>query len=773
MKKILNIILIFILLVISFIFAILKLNNFSLAFTILASILIFFYAKKVNNNYFNILTIFSGFHFLYGVSGPISLLWGNGLKKIYGNIFNLSSYLVAYSLATTGLFLGIVILTEFFTKEKNKNKIIKKTLENRHKNFFLMSSFFIAFSTSFGEFINFIRVGGISTLLKGKAVYQALSGDLIFTIPTSPLAIVALALAGVSFVMYKQENKKISKKSILIFIILLMPYLFLKFILGQRGFLLSYLVMFFIIFSYMYPIKKITKKIVLVLVLGYFSMAILLVTRPVIKYLFTDFSYFTEQVFDKKKIIVALNPGTNEFGCTFGNFNMLYTSNDYDFLYGKSYLNALTFSIPSYLYPGKKPQSITYQFRDTYFPKEQERSRIAGTAFSSILEAYWNFGFVGIFIVYFLFGILLIAIEKLLVRKNEFYLLFYFALAPTFITFHRSDMGDVINAIFLKSLVIVFVYLLYQIFKNENNAIHKFIKKLFFKIINCKIFNFISDEMYLNLKYALNFEKKLDLSEPKTFNEKLQWLKINNRNSLYTDMVDKYNVRKIVEEKIGEKYLTNLFGVYNNFNEIDFDFLPKEFVIKCTHDSGGLIICKDKSTLDMKYARKKINDSLRNNFFYGSREWPYKNVIPKIIVEQYLGDNLIDYRFYCFNGKIKLIYQYVNESSLDGTKPEPKYCNIYDENWNLLPIRQAYPASTKKYKAPKKLDEMKKIAEKLAINIPFIRVDFYIVNEKVYFSELTFFPGAGFSKFYPKEKDMEIGTWLKLPNKEKCDKNEK
>lgn len=771
MKKRVEEIFIFMFIILSFVFALLKFNNISLILSIVSSIILFFYTKKICNNYFTILTVFCGFHFLYGVSGPISLLWGEGLKKIYGTIFNVSSYLIAYSLATFGLFIGILVFNRFFSKDEDKHLKIQN-INKKTKYFFLLSSLLIAFLTSFGELINFLRVGGIETLLKGKAVYQALSGDLFLTIPTSALGIVALALAGVTFVLYKQDNKKLSKKFVIFFIILLFPYLILKLVLGQRGFLLSYLVMLFIIFAYVFPVKKLTKKIILILVIGYFSMALLLVTRPVIKYLFTDFNYFIKEVFDKDKIVVAMNPGTNEFGCTFGNFNKLYVENNYNFLYGRSYLNALTFSIPGFMYLGDKPQSITYQFRDTYFPKEQERSRIAGTAFSSILEAYWNFGYVGVFILYIVFGLVLSYFEKLLNRRNIFYLLFYFSISSIFITFHRCDMGDILNNVFLRLLVILFVYVLYRIFINENSRIRKFIKRILQAIVNLKVFEFIPDKLFLKIKYALVFEDNLDLNNPKTFSEKLQWLKLYSRNSLYTKMVDKYEVREYVKDKIGDEYLIPLYGVYDSFNEIDFEKLPKKFIMKCNHDSGGLIVCNDKSKLDKEKAMKKINKSLKSNFFYTNREWPYKNVKPRIVIEKHMGDDLIDYRFYCFNGKVKLIYQYISESNEIGSKPEPKYCNIYDENWNILPFKQAFEPSPNKYNSPKELKEMIKLSEKLSCDSPFLRVDFYVIDKKIYFGELTFFPGAGFSKFYPNEKDLEIGNMLEL-HKEKCDKNGK
>ena len=256
---------------------------------------------------------------------------------------------------------------------------------------------------------------------------------------------------------------------------------------------------------------------------------------------------------------------------------------------------------------------------------------------------------------------------------------------------------------------------------------------------------------------------KLDLDNPQTFNEKLQWLKLYDRDPKYTQMVDKYEVRKYIKEKIGEEYLIPLLGVYDKFEDIDFDKLPKQFVIKCNHDSGGLVICKDKSMLNIEEARKKINKSLKKNYFYSGREWPYKNVKPRIIIEKYMEDKetkeLIDYKFMCFNGEPKCVFT-CTERYNDGLK-----VTFFDMEWKKMPFIRHYPASSKKINKPVNYDKMLKFSKMLSKNIPFVRVDWYEINGKLYFGELTFYPGSGFEEFKPEEWDKRIGDMLILPNK--------
>lgn len=278
-------------------------------------------------------------------------------------------------------------------------------------------------------------------------------------------------------------------------------------------------------------------------------------------------------------------------------------------------------------------------------------------------------------------------------------------------------------------------------------------------------FNWMSDELYIRIAYRARMGKKLVLNQPQTFSEKLQWLKLYNRRLEYTALVDKYEVKPIVAKIIGEEYIIPTLGVWNHYDEIDFDKLPNQFVLKCTHDSGGLVVCKDKGKLDRKATKRKIEQCLKNNFFWGMREWPYKNVKPRIIAEQYMEDEqtkeLRDYKFFCFDGEVKALF-IATERMKEGE--ETKF-DFFDENYNHLPFTNGHPNAEVLPKKPVCFDEMKVLAAKLSKGIPHVRVDFYEVNGKVYFGEMTFFHWSGFTPFVPEEWDYKFGSWIKLPNK--------
>ena len=289
-------------------------------------------------------------------------------------------------------------------------------------------------------------------------------------------------------------------------------------------------------------------------------------------------------------------------------------------------------------------------------------------------------------------------------------------------------------------------------------------KKIFLSIISRGFLNCLSDKTYLRLYFLCRLNKKLDLDSPKTFNEKLQWLKLYDRNPEYTKMVDKYEVKEYVSSIIGEEYVIPTLGVWNRFEDIDFDKLPNQFVLKCTHDSGGVIIVKDKEKLDKQSAKKKINKSLKRNYYYNGREWPYKNVKPRIIAETYMEDSktkeLRDYKFMCFGGKVKCSFCCTERYSEDGLK-----VTFFDREWNVMPFERHYPKSSKEILRPQNYDKMIELSETLAKNIPFVRIDFYEINNQIYFGELTFYPGSGFEEFEPFEWDKKMGDMIKLPNK--------
>lgn len=281
-----------------------------------------------------------------------------------------------------------------------------------------------------------------------------------------------------------------------------------------------------------------------------------------------------------------------------------------------------------------------------------------------------------------------------------------------------------------------------------------------------KISHLISDKAYLKYMYRAHLGKKLDLKNPKTFNEKLQWLKLYNRNPRYVDLVDKYEVKRIVAEEIGEEHIIPTLGVWERFEDIDFDTLPNQFVLKCTHDSGSVVICRDKSTFDMEKAREKLARKLKSNLFWHGREWPYKNVKPRILAEKYMEDKslgeLRDYKFFCFGGKVKCF-------KIDYDRFLEHRANYYRPDCGLLRFGEAVcpPDFERKISFPDSLEKMVELAEKLSCGQPFLRVDFYDVNGQLYFGELTFFPASGFGPFVPEEWDLTLGEWIDLPESKK------
>ncbi|MCR5361421.1 MAG: glycosyl transferase [Bacteroidales bacterium] len=258
--------------------------------------------------------------------------------------------------------------------------------------------------------------------------------------------------------------------------------------------------------------------------------------------------------------------------------------------------------------------------------------------------------------------------------------------------------------------------------------------------------------------------KEMNWKNPQTFNEKLQWLKVHNRKSEYTVMVDKYLVKKYVAEKIGEEYVIPSLGVWDRVEDIDFDALPDQFVLKCTHDSGGIVICKDKSKLDRQAAIKKLSKGLKSNYFLRNREWPYKNVKPRIIGEPYMcdvNDELNDFKWFCFDGKPHVMFIATDRFNV---QEETKF-DFYDMDFRHLPFTNGHPNATCQIEKPQTFEKMKSLAEKLSAGIPHVRVDFYDVDGRIYFGELTFFHWSGLVPFSPEEWDYTLGSWINLPNK--------
>lgn len=286
-------------------------------------------------------------------------------------------------------------------------------------------------------------------------------------------------------------------------------------------------------------------------------------------------------------------------------------------------------------------------------------------------------------------------------------------------------------------------------------------KELWFVLFR-KLGFLIPDKFYLKVVYRKFTGSKLRIENPKTFNEKLQWLKLYDRNPEYTVMVDKYSVKKYIADRVGEQLLIPTLGVWDKFDDIDFDKLPNQFVLKTTHDSGGIIICKDKNTFNYKNAKVKLTQSLHNNFYLDFREWPYKNVPRRIIAEKLMVDEsgieLKDYKFFCFNGKVMFL-------KVDFDRFIEHHANYYTPQWELLSLGEAAlpPKPDHFIRKPDNLDEMIAIAEKLAVGIPFVRIDLYDINNKIYFGEITFFPATGMGLLIPEGSDERLGMMLELP----------
>jgi hypothetical protein len=271
-------------------------------------------------------------------------------------------------------------------------------------------------------------------------------------------------------------------------------------------------------------------------------------------------------------------------------------------------------------------------------------------------------------------------------------------------------------------------------------------------------------EEFLKIRYRSEFGKELNLECPETYTEKLQWLKLYDHRPEYTLMVDKFSVKQYVAERIGEEYVIPLLGVWERVEDIDFASLPEKFVLKTTHDSGGLVICKDKKELDIQRAIKKLTYFFNRRYYDYNREWPYKNVKPRIIAEQYMEDStyreLRDYKFFTFGGVPKVLYIAQGRG-----KGEPTVADFFDMDFNHLPFTIDHDTADLPPEKPQNFELMKKLAAKLSEGTPQLRVDFYEVDGRVYFGEMTFFHCSGLAPFHPKEWDRIFGDWVTLPPK--------
>lgn len=288
----------------------------------------------------------------------------------------------------------------------------------------------------------------------------------------------------------------------------------------------------------------------------------------------------------------------------------------------------------------------------------------------------------------------------------------------------------------------------------------------FSKLMKLGLYNRLSDRTFLEKAYKAYMGRNLNLDSPKAYTEKLQWLKLYDRRDVYTTMVDKAQAKEYISRKLGtNEYCIETLGVWDHFDEIDFDMLPNQFVLKCTHDSGGIVICKDKTKLDFEKARETIEEGLKRSFFLQTREPQYKNVKPRIIGEPYIEDQsskeLRDYKFFCFDGKARCLFVATDRQVAN----EPTKFDFFDLNYTHLDIVNGHPNAKKVPEKPLNFELMKELAEILSKGFPHIRVDFYEANGKVYVGELTLHHFSGFEPFVPDQWDYTFGEWLVLPQR--------
>ena len=291
---------------------------------------------------------------------------------------------------------------------------------------------------------------------------------------------------------------------------------------------------------------------------------------------------------------------------------------------------------------------------------------------------------------------------------------------------------------------------IFRAFKNPRHAL--------LRLVEINLAYKLSDINYLRLIFFIVFGKRLNLKNPRTFNEKLSWLKIYGRRDIYTTMADKYAAKQFVASQIGREHVVENYGVYEKWTDIKFDELPEEFVIKCTHDSGGAFICRNKINFNKGSVQRQIEKNLNRDYFHPFREWPYKNIPHRIIVDRLLddktGSELRDYKFWCFNGVPKYMYCTIKGKNI--------YENFYDMDFHPVPIDHGFPRHTPEFEKPFAFEEMKTLASKLSQGVPFVRVDFFYVEGTVYFGEFTFYDWAGLRPFRG-NWDKELGKLILLP----------
>ncbi|GIP16505.1 hypothetical protein J40TS1_21470 [Paenibacillus montaniterrae] len=446
---------------ISMILSINNLSNIALFISIITCIGMIYWSKVVTKYYTNATVIFITFAALYGLSGPISVAWGDGLNKIFSTENHLDTYLFVFALSNIGFITGVLLFhlgkKQLPTDNKKVDTFSEKLFSIRQS--LIKASLMLVIISLLFEMINIYRVGGLSQIFMGKAQFQSAVSELSLSLPSSEFLLVAMSLFSLYLGILRTKNKKFKecKNLILLFIILSLPHIGIKLILGQRGILLSLFICLIIGLTYFLPIKRIKPKLVIIISVLYILMSFIFANRSIVSLITEDFNLFIKTATQKERLIEALNPSSNEFGSTFGNFNQFLSENEKEFpLYmGETYIKGLVLPIPSFVYPGEKPIQITYEFRDQYFSSEASRGRIAGTGFSSLLEAFMNFKYIGVFVIYLLLAFVLRYLDEVFRYKTILFSVFYVAGISQTVSFHRSAFGTIYSNLFIIFIITI------------------------------------------------------------------------------------------------------------------------------------------------------------------------------------------------------------------------------------------------------------------------------------------------------------------------------
>ena len=443
--------------------------KFAIIILVFASVISLVAVKKIFGGYSNIVMLFVFFSILYGLSGPISVAFGEGLDDIFGYDFEYKTYLIVYALSQIFLLVSIFF---FYQNRKSVKSVVTDDnidlfLINRNR--FVNSSILLMLLGTIFKLVNLYRIGGVSMLFTRKALYQAAESSLSLTLPGNEIILLSFVCFGLYISCCKKINIRLNYFKCIMILIIYIPIFIITLLLGQRGPLLEILLVLFLSIYNFDSLTSVKIKTVITVFIIYILLVFIYANRSLVPLLKTNPDLFFERIFDSKRIIDVINPSSNEFGCTYGNFNKYIISGDNARLYGRSYIVGLTLPIPSFLYPGDKPLQITYQFRNTYFPIMISRSRIASTGFSSLLEAYWNFGMFGVMFMYFIYGLLICKLNSILEKKKMFSSMLVIYISVFVISFSRTQLGGVINEIVYGMIYFtIFIYLPYSLKKIKN-----------------------------------------------------------------------------------------------------------------------------------------------------------------------------------------------------------------------------------------------------------------------------------------------------------------